>query len=83
MSTPLIVANVEAPWDVLMSRFEKRVEAKKQGAKKIANIDPGKFKNIYDAYVETKVDTELNFDSSVQTPEEIAETIVAYIQAQL
>lgn len=79
MNVPLIVANVEAPWDVLMSRFEKRVEAKKQGAKKIANVDPQKFKNIYDAYIEAKVDTPLNFDSSVQTPEEIAETIVKYV----
>ncbi len=52
-STPLFVANVEAPWDILVSRFEKRVELKRQGVKKIANIDPNKFKDIYDAYIDT------------------------------
>ncbi len=83
VGVPLIIANVEAPWGVLLSRFEKRIEAKKQGVKKIANVDPNKFKNIYDAYIDTKVSTELNFDSSIQTPEEIADTIVAYIKSHI
>lgn len=83
MNIPLFVANVEAPWDVLMTRFEKRVEAKAQGVKKIANVDPHKFKNIYDTYIATKVETPLQFDSSLQSPEHIAETIVKYIKEQL
>jgi predicted kinase len=80
---PLFVANVEAPWDVLASRFEARIQAKKQGVKKIANVDPAKFKAIYDMYRETKADTELNFDSSLQTPEEIANVIVDYIKSRI
>lgn len=83
LGIPLIVANVEAPWDVLVSRFEKRIEAKKHGIKKIANVEPDKFKKIYDSYIETKVDTELNFDSSIQAPEEIADAIANYIKSHI
>jgi len=79
---PLFVANIEAPRDVLLSRFEKRIEAKKLGAKKIANTDPRRFKELYDMYNSTKMETSLVFDSSKQNPEEIAETIVTFIRKQ-
>ncbi len=73
------VANIDAPWEVLVSRFKTRAEAKKQGVK-ISNIDPRRFKELYDMYINTKMKTELEFDSSKQNPEEIAEVIVSYIR---
>lgn len=76
---PLFIANVEAPWAVLAARFEARKEAKKQGAK-ISNTDPKRFKELYDMYIDTKMKTELEFDSSTQSPEEIAGKIVFYIR---
>lgn len=78
-SIPMYRVNVEAPWEVLEERFQVRIEAKKQGAR-ISNVDPKRFKELYDRYVEVKVETELTFDSSKQSPEEIADTIVRYIR---
>ena len=75
----IFIANIEALWDVLMSRFEVRIEAKKQGAK-ISNTDPKRFKELYDMYNNTKMETELVFDSSKQSPEEIARLISDYIR---
>ena len=75
---PLFIANIEAPLEVLFSRFKERIEAKKQGAK-ISNTDPKRFKELYDMYINTKIDTPLIFDSSKQSPEEIVELIVDYI----
>ena len=83
MNVPLFIVNVEAPWEVLMSRFEIRIEAKKQGSKKIANIDPIRFKELYAMYNNTKMVTDLNFDSSKQSPEEIGEAVVSYIRKSL
>ena len=76
---PLYIVNVDAPWEVLTTRFEKRIEAKREGAR-VANADPARFKQLYDRYHAVKVDTPLSFDSSTQTPEEIASAIVAYMR---
>lgn len=80
-NVPLVVVNIEAPWEVLLSRFEKRIEAKKQGMQ-ISNTDPKRFKEIYDRYLSTKVKSELEFDSSKETPEQIVEQIVFYMRSQ-
>lgn len=76
----LFIVNIEAPWEVLTKRFEERIEAKKQGVKKIANVDPVRFKELYEEYNKTKMDTPLVFDSSKQSPEDIAEQIVKYMR---
>lgn len=76
---PLSVVNIEAPWDVLLSRFEQRIEAKRQGAK-ISNTDPVRFKELYDMYLNTKQPNALHFDSSVQSPDEIADAIVEHLR---
>jgi len=78
---PFFVANVESPWDVLCERFQKRVAAKKAGTK-ISNASPERFKVLHDMYQKTKMKSELEFDSSKQTPEQIAETIVLYIRSK-
>lgn len=79
-NVPMYTVNIEAPWEVLVSRFEARVEAKKLGAK-ISNVDPKRFKELYDLYLSTKTSSELEFDSSKDTPEQIAKQIVAYVRA--
>ncbi len=82
-NVPIFFVNVEAPWEILTERFEKRIEAKQLGNKKIANTDPVRLKELYDMYLETKMQTELNFDSSKQNPEEIADEVVRYIKKHL
>ncbi len=79
LNIPLFIANIEAPWDVLESRFEKRIEAKEQGAR-ISNVDPKRFKELYDMYLDSKMKTEMEFDSSKESPEEIVKQIVSYIR---
>jgi len=79
-NVPVFVANIEAPWDILFSRFEFRIEAKKNG-EKIANVDPVRFKELYDMYQKNKTKSELEFDSSEQTPEQISGVIASYIKA--
>lgn len=82
-NVPLFIANVSAPTEVLEKRFQERIEAKKDGVKKISNVDPERFAQLQKMYFETKVDSPLEFDSSIQTPEEIADTISEYIKAHI
>lgn len=76
---PLFIANVEAPWEVLASRFETRVKAKRQGAR-ISNANPRRFRELYDMYHATKMRTGMEFDSSKESPEQIADRIVAFMR---
>lgn len=71
--------NVEAPWEVILERFEKRLEAKKAGVKKIANTDPLRLRELYEMYLDSKTISPLTFDSSKQSPEEIRDAIVEYL----
>lgn len=77
---PLFVANIEAPWEVLLSRFEMRIAAQNHGAR-ISNVDPKRFQELYDMYLKTKMETEMEFDSSKESPEQIARQIVSYIRS--
>lgn len=81
-NVPFFVANISAPRQVLDSRFLERIEAKKNGAK-ISNVDPKRFSELYEMYLTTKMESPLEFDSSVQTPEEIANAITEYIRAHI
>lgn len=81
-NVPLFVANVSAPKNILEKRFLERIEAKKKGAK-IANIDPKRFWELNEMYLATKVDSPLEFDSSLRSPQEIADDISGYIQTHL
>lgn len=76
---PLMVANISAPSEVLMERFQERIEAKQNGAK-ISNTDPERLKELHQMYLNTKMETSLEFDSSRQSPEEISQAIVEYIR---
>ena len=82
MNVTFFVANISAPREILEKRFLERVEAKKKGAK-ISNVDPERFWDLNDKYLATKMESPLEFDSSLQTAEEIADTISKYIQKNL
>lgn len=71
--------NVEAPWEVILERFQKRVEAKKAGVKKIANTDPLRLRDLYEMYLDSKSISPLIFDSSKLDPEEIRDAILEYL----
>ncbi|MFC1623302.1 hypothetical protein ACFL16_02775 [Patescibacteria group bacterium] len=76
---PVFVANISAPKEVLDERFSERIVAKKKGAK-ISNVDPARFWELCEMHNENKMETPLEFDSSTQSPEEIACAIVRHIQ---
>ncbi len=81
-NVPVFIANITAPKEILEKRFDARIEAKKNGAR-IANVDPKRFEQLYSMYLSTKMDSPLEFDSSVQTPEEIAGAICVFIVSEL
>ena len=81
-SVPLFVANISAPMEVLEKRFSERIERKKNGAR-IANTDHARFSEMNNMYLATKIDSQLEFDSSLQSPEEISRAISEYIKANL
>lgn len=79
---PIFFANVTAPEEILKLRFQERIEAKKQGAK-IGNVSHERFEKLKQQYEDSKVNTPLEFDSSKQSPEEIADEILKYIEKSL
>lgn len=76
---PIYFVNVTAPQDVLRARFRERIEAKKRGAK-IANTSWERFELLRQRYENNKVSTPLEFDSSQQSPDGIAEKILSHIR---
>ena len=74
---PLFIVNISAPWDILLKRFEVRIANPIAGVK--INTDHTKFKEIFDQYHATKIDSPLTFDSSIQSPEEIVAAIISAI----
>ncbi len=82
LDIPFFIANISAPKEVLDKRFLGRIDAKKNGVK-VANVDPVRFQELYDMYLATKMETSLEFDSSIKTPEDIATLIGKHIQDEL
>lgn len=76
-NVPLFITNIAAPWETLLERFNERIATPIPGVK--INTDHTKFKEIFDKYHTTKIDSPLTFDSSVQSPEEIVNTIITTI----
>jgi hypothetical protein len=48
----------------------------------MANVNPKRFWELHDMYLAGKMESPLEFDSSVQSPQEIADAISRYIQKQ-
>lgn len=76
MHVPLVIANIEAPWPILCERFEGRLRR----GERMANTGMEEFTNMYAAYRSSKLPTELQFDSSIQSPETIVQLIVDALQ---
>ncbi|MEI8223650.1 MAG: hypothetical protein WCG20_00840 [bacterium] len=74
---PLFIANISAPWEILLERFDQRIASPIPGVK--INTDHTKFKEIFDTYHATKIDSPLTFDSSIQSPDEIVTVIISTI----
>lgn len=81
-NTPLFIANVSAPDKVLEKRFLERKKAKKNGAK-ISNVSIKRFKEINKMYLDTKIVSPLEFDSSIKSSEQIALIIIKHIKSNL
>jgi predicted kinase len=79
---PLFIVNVSAPEDVLEKRFQERVEKKKLGAQ-IANVDPERFRELNKMYLDSKMETPLEFDSSTQAASEMVEKIISHIRKNI
>jgi chloramphenicol 3-O-phosphotransferase len=80
LGVPVFTVNISAPKEILDERFLERIEAKKKGAK-ISNVDPDRFTEIYNTYLKKKMNTPLEFDSSIQSPEEIVYAIFEHIRS--
>lgn len=73
------IVNVEAPLNVLKKRFEERlVTAAERGSKLSVTNDAG-YMERYNAYQSIKHEGQETFDSSIQSPEEIAKEIMALV----
>ncbi len=71
--------NVEAPLDVLKARFAERVSTAKERGSKLSVTDEQGFIQRYDAYMALKDKTQPTFDSSVLSPQEIAQKIMTIV----
>lgn len=76
---PVYIANISAPWEILVNRWQEREDAKNAGIR-LRNVDFPRFEEVYKMYLKTKMDTPLEFDSSVQTTEEIVDRISQHIK---
>ena len=75
----LIAVNIEAPFETILERFNKRVLSAKIEGNKISNTDPKRLKEIYDTYLENKDEQAPIFDSSLLSAEEICAEILKLI----
>ncbi len=71
--------NLEAPLPVLKKRFDERVLNSITRGSKISVTDEAGFMQRYSAYLEIKDEGEKTFDSSTQSPGEIAKAIMALV----
>ena len=79
---PLFIVNVSAPKDVLRDRFQERINKNKERGEK-SNTTLDRFEKIYDMYIDSKIESPLEFDSSLDTPNDIADKIVTHIRRNI
>lgn len=66
--------NIEAPYEILLSRFRLRASNLRSGIK--INLSEEKHKNMYNKYLEYKNLNIKTFDTSLQSAEEISKEIL-------
>lgn len=82
-NVPLYIVNIEAPWEVIVRRFEERLESRRKNGAKISNTSKKRLKELYNLYHMNKMNPTLEFNSTNINPEKIAEEIVKYIKKDL
>lgn len=75
----VIYVNIEAPLEILKKRFAERVQTSKERGSKLSVTDEEGFIQRYDAYMALKDPNWPTFDSSILSPEEIAEGIMKLV----
>lgn len=75
-NTPFFEINLEAPIEILIDRFNKRVEGAKINHIKLSITTAEKMMESYKAYFGYKDDSNITFDSSLMGPEEICQKIM-------
>jgi chloramphenicol 3-O-phosphotransferase len=76
---PVYVANISAPWEILVKRWQEREDAKNAGLR-AKNADFTRLEVVYNMYLNAKMETPLEFDSSVQSTQEIVDQITQHIK---
>jgi predicted kinase len=76
---PVYVANISAPWEILVKRWQEREDAKNAGLR-AKNADFARLEVMYNMYLNAKMETPLEFDSSVQSTQEIVDQISQHIR---
>lgn len=71
--------NIEAPISVLKERFAERLKNAATRGSKLSVTDESGFMDRYSAYIGIKDQAEKTFDSSKQSPEEIAKEIMTLV----
>lgn len=76
----VVYINIEAPLDVLKARFADRLKNSKERGSKLSVTDEQGFIQRYDAYMALKDKNWPTFDSSIMSPQEIAQEIMKLVQ---
>lgn len=74
----IIKINLEADFDILLKRFNERVESAlkvPENDRKISNLSVDRFKELYNIYNQEKDNEATIFRSDLESPEKIAEEI--------
>ncbi len=79
LGVKVTTVNVEAPLEVLKSRFVERVENSKVRGSKLSVKNDEDFMKRYNAYLNIRSEAEKTFDSSLQNQDEIAKGIMAIV----
>ncbi|MFT5036511.1 MAG: hypothetical protein ACI9VM_000071 [Candidatus Azotimanducaceae bacterium] len=82
LNVPVFIANISAPLTILEERFNASIESRKDGTQPVKTTHDRLIK-LHSMYLDTKMETPLEFDSSTQTTEEISKSIVGHIQKNI
>lgn len=72
----IVEINLEAPMDILMTRFKERVEYAKNSKAKVSNLSEERFLELLEMYKAVKDPSFITYDTSVMISEDIAKEII-------
>ena len=77
----IVEINLEADWDILLKRFNERVESAllvPEKDRRISNLSVDRFKELYDTYNKEKNPLAITFKTDTQSIEEIFNNIISF-----